>query len=347
MQSASPGASSTGTHLSDEAASVVTTPRESVGRTSSTPSAIQRQPDSVVHSSIATRIEMTGTDAGVCGQVLVRAESGTSGLLVVDLVLEVDHPDSENRRRKLEEVSLHERAEPVVTGRHVLGPADRLTGRGLLRVVTPDMAAGGPCLDVGSPVLQVSDGAAAHDATLDGDVRVCAHRATSLSIGNQWSSGGTLRPATLAASSARRSNTASSAYADDANDSASSRRKGTTLGAERLDAHPGEGGHVIGIRRDQIALRRHVHLDQDGDAIAEKRADTLATGRAVLLVGRELVADVVDEPGDLELDVVRPHQRQLVGALQPVVQLAQSFRFAGSARPSAVRSSTSSARFVA
>ncbi len=96
-----------------------------------------------------------GTDAGVCGQVLVRAESGASGLLVVDLVLEVDHPDSENRRRKLEEVSLHERAEPVVTGRHVLGPADRLTGRGLLRVVTPDVAAGGPCLDVGSPVLQV------------------------------------------------------------------------------------------------------------------------------------------------------------------------------------------------
>ena len=69
----------------------------------STPSAIQRQPDRSCTRRSANEDRDHLGRPGISRQILVRAEAGASGLLVVDLVLEVDDLDAENRRRELAE----------------------------------------------------------------------------------------------------------------------------------------------------------------------------------------------------------------------------------------------------
>ena len=64
MQTASPETSSAENQSSVPETSLRTTPRSSIGNTSSTPAANQRQPDSTLQSSIATRIDMTRSTPG-------------------------------------------------------------------------------------------------------------------------------------------------------------------------------------------------------------------------------------------------------------------------------------------
>src|ERR1700687_4494262 len=82
------------------------------------------------------------------------AEAGTPGLLVIDLVLEVDDVDTERRRSGAVQGSPGEPGKAVVARRHVLGPADGIAGGRALGVLTPAMTSGGPRLDLGRPGLQ-------------------------------------------------------------------------------------------------------------------------------------------------------------------------------------------------
>ncbi len=91
---------------------------------------------------------------GIRGQVLMGAESGPSGLLVVDLVLESHHVDTEGAGRHPGQRAPGQAVEAGVAGRHVLGPADGITRRRALGVLTPAVAPRRPCLDRGGPGLQ-------------------------------------------------------------------------------------------------------------------------------------------------------------------------------------------------
>ena len=46
---------------------------------------------------------------------------------------------------------------------------------------------------------------------------------------------------------------------------------------------------------------------------------------AILVVGDEVVTDVVNQPGNLQLEVSRPTQRKLMPALQSVLERVDGF----------------------
>jgi hypothetical protein len=66
-----------------------------------------------------------------------------------------------------------------------------------------------------------------------------------------------------------------------------------------------------------------VGLHQRSDALTEDRPDQVATDLTVSVIGPELVADIVHQASELELDVQRTAPCQAMGALETVVQLGQ------------------------
>src|SRR5579864_4913545 len=160
----------------------------------------------------------------------MRTEAGTTGLLVVDLVLEVDDVDTQRGAGQSRQGAAGETGEAVVAGRHVLSAADGVAGGGALGVLAPAVAPGRPPLDLESPSPQrVEVAAGDHGAPhrrLFGHVGPPPAPAASRSIGTQWARGGTARPGTLAASSARRNATASAAWGEDRNAASSSGARG-------------------------------------------------------------------------------------------------------------------------
>lgn len=69
-----------------------------------------------------------------------------------------------------------------------------------------------------------------------------------------------------------------------------------------------------------------MRLDQARHPVTEQAPDALGAELAVEIVGPEAVADVVHQPGHLQLGVVGTGPSELESALQPVVELAQSHR---------------------
>lgn len=87
-----------------------------------------------------------------------------------------------------------------------------------------------------------------------------------------------------------------------------------------MSARRAERLRVFRVDRHQVALGQYVVADEPGDTLAEERLDH---GRPDPVVGggvtRALeVTDVVDESGDLELEVVGRPGGQQVGALEEV-----------------------------
>jgi hypothetical protein len=65
-----------------------------------------------------------------------------------------------------------------------------------------------------------------------------------------------------------------------------------------------------------------VRLDEARYPVPEQAPQLLGAQDTVVLVGTEAVADVVDQPGQLQLGVVGPGPGELECALQAVVELA-------------------------
>ena len=123
------------------ATSARTTPRSSTGRTSSTPSASHRQPDSTRQSSIATRIDTTRSTPGYASLSWCGAEAGAARLLVVELVLERDVTGSPSASAaQSAQRAVDERRDPGVAHRDVLGAADARAERRCARRSGPTRA---------------------------------------------------------------------------------------------------------------------------------------------------------------------------------------------------------------
>ena len=80
-----------------------------------------------------------------------------------------------------------------------------------------------------------------------------------------------------------------------------------TLALERVGADDGEHATVVRFDGDQVALGRYVQGDQVGDAFAEEWSHGVRRHVSVAgVVARgQVVADVVDQPGDRQL-VITP-----------------------------------------
>jgi hypothetical protein len=96
------------------------------------------------------------------------------------------------------------------------------------------------------------------------------------------------------------------------------------LGHERVPALDRQPRLIRRVGRRQIALGEYVRCDQVGNPVSKQRSDGLCPEDIVPLVRTELMADVVNETGQLEPDVARSIQHELVGALQTVIELAEA-----------------------
>src|SRR5581483_8967345 len=98
-----------------------------------------------------------------------------------------------------------------------------------------------------------------------------------------------------------------------------------TLAGEADRRGVAELAAVGGIDGHEIALRWHVQLHQRGNARTEQAANGAGADRAVRggRAGCEAMADVVDEAGHLQLDVVGPLCGEERGALQLMVEHRQ------------------------
>ena len=103
--------------------------------------------------------------------------------------------------------------------------------------------------------------------------------------------------------------------------------EGSALGRERRDAALGKGVAVHRVDRDQVTLRVGVPAYQSRDTRAEQIAHRVRADARVALgfMGYERSSDVVDEPGDLQLDVVGPVTREQRRALQRVREEIDGF----------------------
>ena len=98
------------------------------------------------------------------------------------------------------------------------------------------------------------------------------------------------------------------------------RRHRAALELEAERAAVAEPGRVLGVGRDEVALRGDVEHREPRHARAEQRLHPGGADLAVVdrVEVAEHVPHVVDEPGDLELAVVGCQLLELVGALQRV-----------------------------
>ena len=144
--------------------------------------------------------------------------------------------------------------------------------------------------------------------------------ATASTIGAQWSRAGTSRPITFAASSARRRPRRVRAVGVGRELGRLGGRHGAALELEAERAAVAQRRCVLGVGRDEVALRGDVEDRQARHAGAEERFHPRRADLAVVdgVEVAEHVPDVVHEAGDLELSVVRRELLELVGALERV-----------------------------